>query len=347
MPKTIYDLVNAKEITLYYATKTSNRIPYLGEVLFPRKKQLGLDISWIKGSQGLPVVLKPSAFDANVTFRDRIGLAKVETEMPFFKEGFLIQEKDRQEINKLLHADNSQYLDLMLTKIFDDVTNLLDGAEAQEERLRMQLLTTGRIAVTANGVALDYDYNMKSEHKGNAAVSWATHATSNPVIDIQKAQQTVAKNTGTKPTRLIMNSKTFANMAMSKSIKMDMNILSGENIIVTEEMAKMYFKSKLGINIQVYDKMFKDEAGVEKNYVPDDVVVIIPDGMLGATMFGTTPEESDLMSGTDAQVSIVNTGMAITTSKRVDPVNVETKVSMITLPSFERIDEIYIMDTTP
>ncbi|MDO4754505.1 MAG: major capsid protein, partial [Bacillota bacterium] len=212
---------------------------------------------------------------------------------------------------------------------------------------RMQLLTTGRIAVTANGVALDYDYKMKPEHKGNAAVSWATHATSNPVIDIQKAQQTVAKNTGTKPTRLIMNSKTFANMAMSKSIKMDMNILSGENIIVTEEMAKMYFRSKLGINIQVYDKMFKDEAGVEKNYVPDDVVVIIPDGMLGATMFGTTPEESDLMSGTDAQVSIVNTGMAITTSKRVDPVNVETKVSMITLPSFERIDEIYILDTTP
>lgn len=344
MPKSIYDIVTAKEMALYYAEKTSNRVPYLGETLFPRKKVMGLDISWIKGAGGLPVVLKPSAFDVNVTLRDRIGLNKVETEMPFFKEAYLIKEKDRQEINKLLQADNSPFLDIMLTKIFDDTTDLINGALAQEERLRLQLLTTGRIAVTANGVALDYDYKMKPEHKGKVTVAWNNHDTSTPVADIQKVQNIVAKNTGTKPTRLVMNSKTFNDLMMSKSIKMDMNVLSGEHIIVTSEMAKQYLTSKLGVTIQIYDKMYKDEAGAEKNYVPDDVVSVIPEGTLGNTMMGTTPEESDLMGGTNANVSIVNTGMAITTSKNVDPVSVLTKVSMIVLPSFERLDEIYIMD---
>jgi len=43
------------------------------------------------------------------------------------------------------------------------------------------------------------------------------------------------------------------------------------------------------------------------------------------------------MSGaTKAEVSIVKQGLAVTTTKEDDPVNVKTKVSMIGLPSFER-----------
>jgi len=192
---------------------------------------------------------------------------------------------------------------------------------------------------------LDYDYKMSGEHKGQVVASWSQHDTANPIVDIQKAQLKIATDTGTKPNRLIMNSVTFNNLMMNKAIKKDMNILSGEHIILTEEMVKQYMKSKLQVVIQIYDKMFKDETGADKKYIPDSTVAIIPEGTLGKTMFGTTPEESDLMSGTDADVSIVNTGMAITTTKKTDPVNVETKVSMITLPSFERMDELFILDT--
>ena len=71
----------------------SNRIPYLGAGLFPSKKKAGLDLSWLKGSKGLPVSLMPSTFDAKATFRDRIGFSKIETEMPFFREGLQDQGK--------------------------------------------------------------------------------------------------------------------------------------------------------------------------------------------------------------------------------------------------------------
>lgn len=66
-------------------------------------------------------------------------------------------------------------------------------------------------------------------------------------------------------------------------------------------------------------------------------------------MFGTTPEESDLLGGNSdsAKVAIVDTGIAVTTIKHADPVNVETKVSMIALPSFERLDEVYMLSTVP
>ncbi|HER1800768.1 TPA: major capsid protein E, partial [Streptococcus pyogenes] len=46
------------------------------------------------------------------------------------------------------------------------------------------------------------------------------------------------------------------------------------------------------------------------------------------------------------EVSIVETGIAITTTKTTDPVNVQTKVSMIALPSFERLEEVQIINAT-
>lgn len=55
----------------------SNQIPYLGSGLFPARKKAGLDLSWLKGSKGLPVSLMPSAFDTKATYRDRIGFEKI------------------------------------------------------------------------------------------------------------------------------------------------------------------------------------------------------------------------------------------------------------------------------
>ena len=52
------------------------------------------------------------------------------------------------------------------------------------------------------------------------------------------------------------------------------------------------------------------------------------------------------MAGTAANVTITDTGVAVCTSKKVDPVNVDTKVSMIYLPSFEGIDEVLIADVS-
>ena len=51
------------------------------------------------------------------------------------------------------------------------------------------------------------------------------------------------------------------------------------------------------------------------------------------------------MTGNAANVTITDTGVAVTTTKETDPVNVDTKVSMIFLPSFEAADQVYILDT--
>lgn len=341
---TIFDLVNAKNISTYYLANPSNTIPYLGATLFPSKKQLGLDLSWIKGSRGLPVSLMPSAFDTKATLRDRIGFSKVDTEMPFFREAMRIGEKDRQELNKLAASQNEALIMPVINAIYDDVANLVNGAQVVPERMIMQLLSTGMIQITANRLDYEYDYKMPSSHKETLLTDakWSS-PDADIVGDIKTWQDTVEDDTGVRPTKAICTRKTWNYILQNKPIRLDMNPLGGQNIIMTDAMMKQYLQTKLGVSIAVYNKKFALQDGSLNLFYPDDYFTLIPDGTLGNTYYGTTPEESDLMAGsTVAEVSIVNTGVAITTIKEPHPVNVETIVSEIVLPSFETIDTIFI-----
>lgn len=342
----IFDLVAAPELAAYWEMMMKDRAPYLGETLFPNNKKLGLDLKWIKGSNGTPVVLKLSAFDVASVPRDRVGFDKLSAEMPFFKESLYIDETLRQELNKVKESGNTTLIEAIIGQIFDDQKKLIEAAASQRERMRMMALTTGAISMASNGQSVSYDYGMPKEHKVTVETSWAEpHA--DIMTDIRVGQEKIEEDTGEKPTRAICSLKTWQNMLQNDTIKRTIFILSrGEGSLSTPRL-KEYLMQELELEVVVYNKMYKNESGVNTKYVPDDTFVLFPAGQLGTTWFGTTPEESDLMSSSDvANVSIVDMGVAVTTSKKSDPVNVETKVSMICLPSFEAADQVYILDTT-
>lgn len=325
----------------------SNRIPYLGTGLFPARKKAGLDLSWLKGSKGLPVSLMPSAFDAKATFRDRIGFEKLETEMPFFREGFKIKERDRQE---LLRAQESSdpYAQEVINRVFDDAQNLIDGANVVPERMIMQLLFTGKISIKANGVDYDYNYDKANSWSQNNVFQiekhWDTPATADPFADFKKAKDAIRSKTGTELTRAIMTTATFNMLAATDAVKNRYLTTSGLRLgYLTDDEVRTVVNGTSRLTIAIYDKHFKDEAGKDTPFIKDGVVALIPDGSLGSTWYGTTPEEADLMGSGQAEVSIVNTGVAITREITVNPVNVNTFASEIVLPSWERMDECAVL----
>ena len=342
---TIFELVSSDQITAYWETQAQNRAPYLGEELFPSQQKLGLNIKYIKGSLGLPVVLRPSAYDVVAKKRDRIGFEKLSMDMPFFKEATYIDEELRQELNKVLESGNQAYIDSIVNQVFADQTNLLDGAAAQRERMRMMALTTGAISISANGQAYDYDYGMPENHKVTVKKSWSDPSA--PIIDdIRDLQDTIEDETGVRPSRAVISRKTFGYIRKNNEVRQAIN---GSNATapVSDTKVTQYLLDELGIDVVVYNKKATDESGKEFQYVPDDTFTMFPSGKLGTGWFGTTPEQSDLMSGSAANVSITDTGVAVTTSKKVDPVNVETKVSMICLPSLEAANQVGIIDVIP
>lgn len=337
-----------------WTENVSNRIPYLGEGLFPARKQAGLDLKWIKGSKGIPISLMPSAFDAKATFRDRIGVEKVETEMPFFREGFKIKERDRQDILRAQSA-NDPYVNAAIARVFDDANNLIEGAMVVGERERMQLLFPENgnvgISIMANGVDYTYNYDPNGAWKASNYFelegddTWDHASTSDPFDDIQTAKDAIAAATGSDLRIMIMNKATFKLLRSNANIKSRYLTKSGVAfgyLTDTEIIAILKDTNDLD-GIILYDKQYKDENKVAHKFVPDGYVALIPTGSLGETCYGTTPEEADLMGKNVASVQIVETGIAITQETTVNPVNVNTFASEILLPSYERMDEVAVL----
>ncbi|SFF23035.1 Phage major capsid protein E [Paenibacillus algorifonticola] len=345
--KTIFDYFSARAIATFMANNPSNAVPYLGATLFPAKKKLGLDLAWIKGARGLPVSLQPSAFDAKATLRDRIGFDKVETEMPFFREAMRLGEKDRQELLKLQENSNDAYIMPLVSQIYNDIATLVSGADVIPERQIMQLLSSGEIRITSAATRQDqrYDYRFNPDHKEtitDVSEQWSS-PTANIAGHITGYQDKIEEDTGVRPKRGLCTRKTWGYIMRNQGFLKDMNPVGWQNVIVTDAMMRQYLLDKFGLTIVVYNKKYALLDGSTHQFYPDDYFTLFPEGNLGTTWYGTTPEEADLMSGsTAAEVQIVNTGVAITTIVEPHPVNVNTIVSEIVLPSFETMDTIFI-----
>lgn len=348
------DIFNAQTIALNYTNAGSNLTPYLGLGFFPAQKRAGLDLAWLKGHNGLPISLKASNFDTKTTYRDRIGVSKIETEMPFFKEGFLISEKDRQEILRVQDS-NDPYAQTVIERVFDDTRNLIDGADVVPERMRMQLLAPidGNFGITlsSNGVQYTYNYDPDSSLRTNhylkiqtAADKWNAPSTCDPMKDIETALDAQEAAAGNRPEILLMSKTTFNLMKNSEKVRsgiLAQNITA--NVNYTSRKIKEFVEEELGVQIIVYNKQYRNENGVAQKFYADNIIAMLPSGAIGSTWYGTTPEEADLQDNTSADVAIVNTGIAITTSRTSDPVNVQIKASEIVLPSWENADNCYFL----
>ncbi len=324
--------------------------PYLGTGLFPAQKIQTIDLKWIKGSKGLPVSLTPSNYDAQATVRDRIGFKEMETEMPFFRESYIVKEKDAQMYENYLNSADPALAQQVLRQIMLEPSDLINGANVVPERMIWQLLAPvdgqPKISISANGVGFDYNYDPDGKYKTNnfveltsATDKWTDTENSDPYEDMKALQKSVKKRTGVNPSVAVMNDTTFQLIVKNKKIH---NYLLAQNatanLMVTEPMVKALFKQNLKLDIVVYDLLYVDESGESKTFIPDYVVSMLPSlKALGSTYYGKTPEERSAGKAAD-DFEIVNTGVAVYTYETPHPIVDQCIVSEIVLPSYEQMD---------
>lgn len=350
----IRDAFSANTIAINRTEVASNRVPYLGVGFFPAKKKMGLDLKWIKTHKGLPVSLMPSNFDSRSTIRSRSGFKMEKTEMAFFRESMLVTEQDEQEMMRVSDTTDP-YAQDVLRHIYDDANALIDAADVVPERMRMQLLAPvdghPKISIEADGVTYEYDYDPNNEYSVNnfkkisgSTDQWSDTENSDPIKDTMDAQDACEAYSGTRPTIMLISKNTMNLLKKNKKITayvLAQNITA--NVIMTDARVKEVFNSELGIRIVVYSKQYKKEDGTTEKFYPDGFATLLPEGTLGNTWYGTTPEERTLMGSEEADVKIINTGVTVSVTTTNDPANTKTTVSEIVLPSYERMDETYVI----
>lgn len=345
------DLLGAKYIALAWQ-ETANADPtdYLGSRLFGFKKQMSLELKWLKGAGGLPISLTPAAFDAEIALRGRINAAKVETEMPLFREGIQITESDRRALVEAAALGDS-YAQDVLSRIFNDTNNLIRGAKVVPERMIWQLLAPAdgkpKISMVGDDVNYSYDYDPNGTWFANnfvdaSSTPWSSAATATPIENLQKVSET-AKAKGTSLKYGIMSQKTMMELMNTEKVKsaaLSQNVTA--NIYMTPEITKSVVEQLTGIRPIVYNAIYASEDGKPKQFYPDKVVTLIPEGMLGNMVYAMTSEEYELKGDGNKNVAIIDGGIAVTTVETsAMPPRVATYASEIVLPSYERMNEVY------
>lgn len=345
--KRLEELFGANVVAEYYDTRAQDVRPYLGEALFPAARLLGLSLSYVKGRADAPVLLRPSAFDAKAPIRPRKSFEKITNEMPFFRESMKIGEKERQDLLQALRAGES-YVTPILDQIYDDQYQLLLGANAVAEVLRMELLSTGFIQFVLNEIEYPYDYGFDVPTQSvtlTGTSMWTNPATATPIKDIEAAMDARRLSSA----RLIMTRATYRNMLAADEVKNAM-FPQTPPTYVSSASKEEFLRTSLNVSFMIIgagENTYKLRVTDTDTHTmfPDGVVSMIPgSGTMGTTYYGTTPEEADLLGNSAVNVAIVGSGVAVMTQVEPHPVNLNTFASQIVLPSCPRIDQLYIMN---
>lgn len=344
---TIYDVVSPKFLATRWEESEQDREPYLLEAWFPESKQMGIELSYLQGNSPKVRPLDLSAFDVKALPLTRESFNKITQDMPYWKNFLPIDENMRQDLLTALQTGNQKYLDILLNRIYNDNKNLLDDAQVTREMLRALIMTTGVITFASNGQQIQYDYNVPSSNKitiSTETQKWSASATADPITDIIGWQDAVQTATGVRPTNLLMNRKTFNYIRNANSVKNAIFYLADGKVTPNEQRTKDYVMQETECTIYIYDKGYYPQGSKTlTKFVPDNVVSLFPDSAMGEFVFGTTPAEADLMSGaTNAIVEIVDTGVAITQEKLVEPVYSKLIVSMVGIPTLEKPNQLVI-----
>lgn len=340
------DYINSKNIALYIKELPAEQT--LDKALFPNKKVSGTKLEMAKGAKKKPIALRMSTFDANTKMRAlSADLTVKSTEIPFFKEGMGIDETTRRDLQNAIGANNENFVNSLLGQVFEDYSNLVDGANIIAKKMRSSVIQNGLLNFTSKDGDIVVDYGVPSNHK---EVLTGTDKWTNPdadiIGDIKAWQKSIVKDQYTKPKTLLLTENTFdstflVNKAITNHIK---NSNLNTSLILSQANYIQFVKEVLQLTVVfLEDAAYIPYEGAEPvPYYADGKVTLMSGTTLGNTVYGTTPEEFDKQSGSSKlDTYIVDTGIAVTTMVKEDPVTVDTKVSVMPIVSFDRADEVF------
>ena len=239
--------------------------------------------------------------------------------------------------------------------MYDDTNNLVSGAEVVPERMRMSLLATEAghpvITIESDGVQYAYDYDKDGSYakdhyaKLEDTSMWSDTVNSKPLTDLNNARKKLQKK-GKIAKYVLMNTNTFQYLLENAQIR---NSILAQNLTATIEVdddtVNSVVQKRTKLTIVLYDKMYMDEAKKEHYFYPDNKVTLLPEGKLGSTWFGTTPDERTARQVADVDVTTYGTGITVATKVEYGPpMKMSVFASEVVLPSYENMDSTFVLE---
>lgn len=156
--------------------------------------------------------------------------------------------------------------------------------ETRFEWMRWQALSGSLIIpATANMPARPIDYKVPNGMKPTAATLWSDTANADPLTDID-IWKLLFRGTGAKPIKLLANQKTDNRLKQNGKIRDLLKTTYGKDVLAADSLRQVVAAQLDGLQYEVYDGGYLDDSGTFYPFIPDNVAIIVGEGMTGTVM---------------------------------------------------------------
>ena len=257
---------------------------FVGLKLMPMVKTPNLKVAMydlLKGSE-IPVIALVHAFDSEARIGDRPNYEEFKEQLFLIKEKLNQGEELRKKI-KDMGMDSDERT--IILAIYDDISNLIMKVLTAFERRACEALSTAKLVIDENGAKRTVDYKLSDDNKIDFA-SWA-----DPTHDIIKDLATLKQASKNKIVRQIMSSKLMGYIMANNKLN---EFAVAQLQPMTENYAKNYIKTALGVEVTVDDRTFKLSHldTTEYRFFDEDTIISLTTvGVVGKTFMTSTPTE--------------------------------------------------------
>lgn len=319
-------LINSKNVVNYFNAKYKKENVEIGtikdlEFFFPEVTVRGLNANWITGANGEKAMLDVAALDTNVKLTNAIAIEKMQADIPYFKNSTILTEFLRQELNTAEKTGDAEYIAQVTGNILDGFTRLIKNAHFTAEKLRAEVLETGKLTLVGDSNYYTYDYN-----RANADIT-ATAGSNEIVTKIKKQMETIESACGVEPEVAIVTPKAVKVLSTAPEV---LGMLGNSKTLAT----------KMDIQAFLYNTLNLETVFINNNKLfAKASVILCPKETLGTTQFGTTPAHV-AVENADPKIdaSLVDGKVAVQIVEKTDPIQVEEIVSAAIIPAFSKVN---------
>jgi hypothetical protein len=311
-------------------TGVVNKFPrptFIGASLFPKAASLSKTVSWdIK--TGARTLAKYSTVGAEAHISKLQPRSRVSTEIMYLREKKVIDENTKNFIEKA-GTFNVPYGEQLLT---DELEALDRIVENTKEKGRWDAIVNGQIDVQQIDPNLRFkvDYAFDSDHKvtNTSTDRWSDTTNSNPMSDIMTWKRLISKDAGIVPSDGYCTSQVMQYMVENSKLQTLLQYTIGNQLVAGGMISTI-----AGVNIQVYDVTYVDDAGTVQFYIPEDKFILLAKPGLGKEFFGPI----DVPAGDGVQTQMGKVSYSWSTK---DPVDQWILVGDSYMPAIQLPDQI-------
>lgn len=337
MPR-LEEVFNTQELINYFKARKVTSM--LGESLFPERKIQDIEFDMILGTGGLPVSAEVHAFDTKTQIASREAIEKGVASLALIKRQIKLTEK---EIIKVQSPRSNAELNTVLSQLYNDAEKMTDSVKVRVESMRMELLSSGKIAINENGIKVTIDYKVPSANQ--KSFTWNDPVNNKPLDDLSVLADAIEDTSGYRPTRALTSRKIIKTICSCDSVRKAINGVNSDKIITLAALNELLVQMNLPVFV-TYEGKYKKEVAKGFNtlrYFPENKIAMFGDETLGETIYGLTAEEVKLIGdGKMDETTMLDNKIFVGTYTSIDPVGEFTKAVATALPTLPHGEELGI-----